>query len=149
MSGKDQLLGQIKQQLSHFLAVAEVQKCGGFIAHNEVRVRGQNSGQCKELLLPAGKLMHRGLFLAGEPEIMQDFFRSTSALRARHSTFSQGKRHVFNCGGHHQLRLRIGEYKTDRKSTRLNSSHVATSYAVFCLKKRNDKETQLKRYSTR
>src|SRR5690625_1303718 len=26
--------------------------------------------------------------------------------------------------------------KTDRKSTRLNSSHVATSYAVFCLKKK-------------
>src|SRR5690625_5439491 len=25
----------------------------------------------------------------------------------------------------------------DRKSTRLNSSHVAISYAVFCLKKRN------------
>src|SRR5207253_5627236 len=28
----------------------------------------------------------------------------------------------------------------DRKSTRLNSSHVAISYAVFCLKKKN-KET--------
>src|SRR5690625_7108940 len=31
----------------------------------------------------------------------------------------------------------------DRKSTRLNSSHVAISYAVFCLKKKkkkNDKE---------
>src|SRR5690625_5721995 len=27
---------------------------------------------------------------------------------------------------------------TDRKSTRLNSSHVATSYAVFCLKKKKD-----------
>src|SRR5437870_6089488 len=25
----------------------------------------------------------------------------------------------------------------DRKSTRLNSSHVATSYAVYCLKKKN------------
>src|SRR5690606_42144885 len=25
----------------------------------------------------------------------------------------------------------------DRKSTRLNSSHVKTSYAVFCLKKKN------------
>src|SRR5699024_11273060 len=25
----------------------------------------------------------------------------------------------------------------DRKSTRLNSSHVSSSYAVFCLKKRN------------
>src|SRR5207253_2640008 len=29
--------------------------------------------------------------------------------------------------------------KPDRKSTRLNSSHVATSYAVFCLKKKNNK----------
>src|SRR5690625_5744578 len=30
-----------------------------------------------------------------------------------------------------ELVLRVG----DRKSTRLNSSHVAISYAVFCLKK--------------
>src|SRR5690625_449764 len=29
----------------------------------------------------------------------------------------------------------LGELETDRKSTRLNSSHVAFSYAVFCLKK--------------
>src|SRR5436305_10213895 len=28
----------------------------------------------------------------------------------------------------------------DRKSTRLNSSHVRISYAVFCLKKKNDTE---------
>src|SRR5690625_2148407 len=27
------------------------------------------------------------------------------------------------------------EHRSDRKSTRLNSSHVAISYAVFCLKK--------------
>src|SRR5690625_6483381 len=27
----------------------------------------------------------------------------------------------------------------DRKSTRLNSSHVAISYAVFCLKKKKEK----------
>src|SRR5690606_39511339 len=27
----------------------------------------------------------------------------------------------------------------DRKSTRLNSSHVKSSYAVFCLKKKNKK----------
>src|SRR5699024_12422806 len=32
--------------------------------------------------------------------------------------------------------------KIDRKSTRLNSSHVSISYAVFCLKKKNKcKET--------
>src|SRR5207253_3715505 len=31
--------------------------------------------------------------------------------------------------------------RIDRKSTRLNSSHVAISYAVFCLKKKNKKNT--------
>src|SRR6266508_5041241 len=31
----------------------------------------------------------------------------------------------------------------DRKSTRLNSSHVAISYDVFCLKKKNYRNTQL------
>src|SRR5439155_19306220 len=45
--------------------------------------------------------------------------------------------------GHHQcaakgplvISLRA---ETDRKSTRLNSSHVAISYAVFCLKKKKE-----------
>src|SRR5258708_9338028 len=31
--------------------------------------------------------------------------------------------------------------RTDRKSTRLNSSHQIISYAVFCLKKKNNKHT--------
>src|SRR5690625_6474164 len=30
----------------------------------------------------------------------------------------------------------------DRKSTRLNSSHVAISYAVFCLKKKNKRQNR-------
>src|SRR5699024_12717449 len=30
--------------------------------------------------------------------------------------------------------------RTDRKSTRLNSSHVSISYAVFCLKKKKKKQ---------
>src|SRR5256885_9424573 len=34
----------------------------------------------------------------------------------------------------HQASVRI-----DRKSTRLNSSHLVISYAVFCLKKKKDK----------
>src|SRR5437870_7036508 len=32
--------------------------------------------------------------------------------------------------------------RSDRKSTRLNSSHVAISYAVFCLKKKKKITTQ-------
>src|SRR5207253_10215998 len=31
---------------------------------------------------------------------------------------------------------------SDRKSTRLNSSHVAISYAVFCLKKKKKEKTK-------
>src|SRR5206468_13024889 len=34
-------------------------------------------------------------------------------------------------------RARLGDLQ-DRKSTRLNSSHDQTSYAVFCLKKKTD-----------
>src|SRR3712207_7574062 len=34
--------------------------------------------------------------------------------------------------------------RTDRKSTRLNSSHANISYAVFCLKKKKNKNTSHK-----
>src|SRR3712207_8405885 len=34
------------------------------------------------------------------------------------------------------LSLVPGQYGSDRKSTRLNSSHANISYAVFCLKKK-------------
>src|SRR5690349_23936992 len=35
--------------------------------------------------------------------------------------------------------------RRDRKSTRLNSSHVENSYAVFCLKKKNSSGNQFRR----
>src|SRR5690625_5407461 len=38
------------------------------------------------------------------------------------------------------MKKKLIEYIEDRKSTRLNSSHVAISYAVFCLKKKNNKD---------
>src|SRR5437667_403306 len=43
---------------------------------------------------------------------------------------------------HEQSRATI----LDRKSTRLNSSHITISYAVFCLKKK--KQTQNQRYGS-
>src|SRR5690625_6266446 len=53
------------------------------------------------------------------------------------------KNHVGTYGAHGLSKLRQNEFSVkkvksliDRKSTRLNSSHVATSYAVFCLKKK-------------
>src|SRR2546422_4313866 len=39
----------------------------------------------------------------------------------------------------HRFKVDFGDERTDRKSTRLNSSHGYISYAVFCLKKKNDK----------
>src|SRR5690349_22436926 len=40
-------------------------------------------------------------------------------------------------GDPRDLSLRVArEERSDRKSTRLNSSHVEISYAVFCLKKK-------------
>src|SRR5690606_41027501 len=35
-----------------------------------------------------------------------------------------------------RLKLQVMQAQVDRKSTRLNSSHVKISYAVFCLKKK-------------
>src|SRR5690554_7172560 len=44
---------------------------------------------------------------------------------------------VFHLGYCPQIQqLRLKQASIDRKSTRLNSSHVRTSYAVFCLKKK-------------
>src|SRR2546426_2345853 len=34
----------------------------------------------------------------------------------------------------------IGDRRLDRKSTRLNSSHLVISYAVFCLKKKKKRK---------
>src|SRR3712207_8663226 len=50
-------------------------------------------------------------------------------------------RHVINCC--HYSILCFAFFLLDRKSTRLNSSHANISYAVFCLKKKNNTETLL------
>src|SRR5438034_7454975 len=46
---------------------------------------------------------------------------------------------VFLCPSKELLELQW-QRKTDRKSTRLNSSHTVISYAVFCLKKKKNIE---------
>src|SRR5437667_1741375 len=58
--------------------------------------------------------------------------------RSRIEDAWQGARH---CLGKNTLALKQGWHcGRDRKSTRLNSSHITISYAVFCLKKKKNKK---------
>src|SRR5215208_7514372 len=64
-------------------------------------------------------------------------FPYTTLFRSRHRARQRHRR----C---HRVLSRQGRLRArsrDRKSTRLNSSHVAISYAVFCLKKKKQKTT--------
>src|SRR5436853_4479833 len=55
-------------------------------------------------------------------------FRSSRSLR--------DVRHLFQERGAWRHRIAGRGVREDRKSTRLNSSHLGISYAVFCLKKK-------------
>src|SRR5256885_11670244 len=51
-------------------------------------------------------------------------------------------------GEHHPASIHREEHETqiqDRKSTRLNSSHLVISYAVFCLNKKNTSHYKIDR----
>src|SRR5579872_7575951 len=50
---------------------------------------------------------------------------------------------AFRIGGRIVDGMKHHEFALDRKSTRLNSSHVRISYAVFCLKKKNKHTIEL------
>src|SRR5437868_8059385 len=63
-------------------------------------------------------------------------FPYTTLFRSR----QRGRGRALLLGSLAPLRGREGsEEEGDRKSTRLNSSHVSISYAVFCLKKKKKK----------
>src|SRR5256885_11118574 len=49
--------------------------------------------------------------------------------------FSEARRHGLQ---------NFRRYRRDRKSTRLNSSHLVISYAVFCLKKKTKRDRRTK-----
>src|SRR5207249_3791672 len=61
----------------------------------------------------------------GQPKVKENLSVAIEAARSRGEALD----HVLLYGP-------PGLGKTDRKSTRLNSSHVSISYAVFCLKKK-------------
>src|SRR5436190_3281290 len=66
-------------------------------------------------------------------------FRSHPRLFARQHVTEAGP-DVAPFAGKTDFKVGLLNVWTDRKSTRLNSSHTVISYAVFCLKKKNGGE---------
>src|SRR3989440_7563535 len=61
-------------------------------------------------------------------------------IRAQTGADESRARHPADRPGHHRCELCGKQSQSDRKSTRLNSSHDQISYAVFCLKKKKKQE---------
>src|SRR3989475_3304272 len=61
---------------------------------------------------------------------------STAPVASYHSRTRHGRQHTWQSSTYSCARPPPGS--GDRKSTRLNSSHSQISYAVFCLKKKNN-----------
>src|SRR5207253_11164697 len=60
--------------------------------------------------------------------------REMDAGQRRHRAAGAKQADALPAFGQHGREIGKGAARADRKSTRLNSSHVANSYAVFCLK---------------
>src|SRR5699024_11234971 len=79
-------------------------------------------------------------FSCADTQSSQNSQRSSS-LAYRHVSKTSSIKYLSarcqNCNDLNRLGVRLAPTKSDRKSTRLNSSHVSISYAVFCLKKKN------------
>src|SRR5690242_21084418 len=74
-------------------------------------------------------------------ERSERFYLAAFGLEVR---FREGDDMVFvgSPGAHDLITLCQAKPGEDRKSTRLNSSHMSISYAVFCLKKKKTNKKQ-------
>src|SRR3989454_1675542 len=68
----------------------------------------------------------------------------TAASNAADPACAPATRHLAACLARQQS---VSPVPRDRKSTRLNSSHLVISYAVFCLKKKKKDTTKTQDYS--
>src|SRR5690625_2128469 len=92
------------------------------IKKNDVwRTRSVSAGQLKD-------------WLDGEFELSE----LGTASKKDIEFFLQSANNLSDLDSADDARINLGLGSADRKSTRLNSSHVAISYAVFCLKKKTN-----------
>src|SRR5690625_5789342 len=88
----------------------------------------------KEGLWSFDVLSGKGIILRSAKEEERNIMHTTNHKMTVNKTASHAYFTFDNILWAYDLKEQIGQF-IDRKSTRLNSSHVASSYAVFCLKK--------------
>src|SRR3989442_2595640 len=78
-------------------------------------------------------------------------FPYTTLFRSLSEKLGQGKMRIMTdlCAERYWTIVTEFEVPRDRKSTRLNSSHVRISYAVFCLKKKKETIDKIRKYAFR
>src|SRR5690242_20966947 len=91
----------------------------------------------RSTLFPYTTLFRSGEPGAAPPRAAHARLHQALAVERRAAQDGQGE-----AGGDRQ------QQREDRKSTRLNSSHMSISYAVFCLKKKKKKD-KITKYSKR
>src|SRR5690625_6488249 len=143
-------LEQIKQKLPQHCNIIAVVKANGY-GHGAVQIarKALQSGAValavallEEALilreagivapiLVFGRISPEAAAVAAEQDITVSLYQSEWIQEVNHQTLPQDlKVHLVLDTGMARVLSNL-----DRKSTRLNSSHVASSYAVFCLKK--------------
>src|SRR5256885_13276913 len=91
------------------------------------------------MYIPGGNLRFSFFFLMIRRPPRSTLFPYTTLFRSDAGVFMIEIRAVGFAPGTWRAPLKAHQVLThqDRKSTRLNSSHLVISYAVFCLKKKN------------
>src|SRR3989454_2077058 len=119
------------------------------------RVRDATTGRMKDTTirrvpLNLGLDLQGGIHLALEvdqskgpvPDPAEAIHRAERVVRTRIDEFGTTEP-VVQVVGNDRLIVELAGEKEDRKSTRLNSSHLVISYAVFCLKKKKRTTTPM------
>src|SRR5437870_7054654 len=81
-----------------------------------------------------------------EDELLGNLYLPENDSLAVNAAIRSPDLHEVGAARPHIMEIRTADGR-DRKSTRLNSSHVAISYAVFCLKKKKTSKHPFRRTS--
>src|SRR5690554_7701872 len=87
--------------------------------------------------------LFRSIETGGVSNVLKSLEGKVTGVQMRSLSSSPTSSVMFNIRGSTSLAGIMQGKSGDRKSTRLNSSHVRISYAVFCLKKKKQKTKEI------